>query len=90
MKWSGVPFNHIYEWKICSPSSRSPDSSGWTFVVAMLTLGSTSMIHFPFSGLESDYESAYDPGDYFIAKMTIWSDIYQYCAKGFCGTCTTL
>jgi hypothetical protein len=57
MKCSGVPFTHICEWKRHSPSSSSSDSSGWIFVVAMVALGSASMIHFPLSCSESESES---------------------------------
>jgi hypothetical protein len=49
MKCSGVPFTHICEWKKCSPTSISFDSSIWIFVVTMIALGSTSMIHLPLS-----------------------------------------
>ena len=49
MKCSVVPLTHIYEWKMCSPFSNASSSSRWIFVVAMVILGSTSMICFPFS-----------------------------------------
>jgi hypothetical protein len=39
-------------------------SSGWTFVVVMVTLGSRSMIHIPFFGSESEFELAFDPRDF--------------------------
>jgi hypothetical protein len=44
IKCSGVPFTHIYEWKIYSPSSRSSGSSGWIVMVATVEVGSTSII----------------------------------------------
>jgi hypothetical protein len=60
MKCSGVPFTHICEWKRHSPSSSSSDSSGWIFVVVMVALGSTLMIHFPLSYSESESELGSD------------------------------
>jgi hypothetical protein len=54
MKWSGVPFTHICEWKRCSPSSGSSSS---TLMVEMVILGSKTMIHFPFSGSELESKS---------------------------------
>ena len=42
IKCSGVPFTHICEWKSCSPSSGS--SSSWIVVIAIVLVGSTSMI----------------------------------------------
>jgi hypothetical protein len=64
MKWSGVPFTHIYVWKIRSPYLGSFGSSSWNFLVEMVPLGSSSMIHLPFSGLKSKFESTSDPGDF--------------------------
>jgi hypothetical protein len=89
MKWSGVPFTHIYEWKRHSPSSGSSGSSGWTFVVAMVTLGSTSMIYFPLSSSESESESTSDSEDFISTTNDCLENIHQCCAKGFCGTHTT-
>jgi hypothetical protein len=89
MKWSGVPFTHICEWKRCSPSSGSSSSSGWTFVVAMVTLGSASMIHFPLSGLNQSLSQHLTLRLSSQPTMIVWSDIHQCCAKGFCGTHTT-
>jgi len=43
IKWSGVPLTHICEWKSCSPSSRS--SSSWIVAVAIVEMGSTSIIY---------------------------------------------
>jgi hypothetical protein len=60
MKCNRVPFTHINEWKRCSPSSSSSGSSGWSLVVAMVVLGSTSMIYLPLSGSGSESEPAYD------------------------------
>jgi hypothetical protein len=57
MKCGGVPFTQISEWKRRPPSSRSHDSFGWIFVVGIVPLGSTSMILFPFSYSESNFES---------------------------------
>jgi hypothetical protein len=37
-------------------------------VVAMVTLGSASMICLPFSNLESESKSAYDPGVFVSAN----------------------
>jgi hypothetical protein len=89
MKWSGVPFTHICEWKRHSPSSGSSGSSGWTFVVAMVTLGSASMIHvFPFLAQNQSLSQHLTLGISSQPTMTVWSDIHQYCAKGFCGTHT--
>jgi hypothetical protein len=55
IKNSGVSFTHICEWKRFSPSSVSFDSFGWIFAVAMVALGSMSMILFSlsFSKLDS-------------------------------------
>jgi hypothetical protein len=47
MKCSRVPFTHICEWKRRSPSSGSSGSPGWSLVVAMVALGSASMIRLP-------------------------------------------
>ena len=47
MKCNGFPCTHICEWKSRSPSYVSSGSSGWIFVVAMVMLGSTSMIFLP-------------------------------------------
>jgi hypothetical protein len=58
MKCSEVPFTHIYEWKRHSPYSSSSVSPGWSLVVAMVALGSTSMICLPLSGSDSDSEPA--------------------------------
>jgi hypothetical protein len=58
MKWRGVPFTHICEWKRHSPSSSSFGSSDWNFLVVMVTLGSMSMIHFSLFGSESNFELA--------------------------------
>jgi hypothetical protein len=85
----GVPFTHICEWKRHSPSSGSSGSSGWNFVVAMVTLGSASMIHFPLSSFESESESHLTLRLSSQPTMIVWSDIHQCCAKGFCGTHTT-
>ena len=49
MKCSGVPCTHNCEWKKCSPSSVSSYSSGWIFMIAVVELGSTSMIYLPLS-----------------------------------------
>jgi hypothetical protein len=49
MKRSGVPFTHICEWKRGSSSFGSSGSPGWSLVVAMVALGSTSMIRLPLS-----------------------------------------
>jgi hypothetical protein len=56
MKCSGVPFTHICEWKRHSPSSGSSGSPGWSLVVAMVALGSVSMIRLPLSGSGSESE----------------------------------
>jgi hypothetical protein len=60
MKCSRVPFTHICEWKRRSPSSGSSVSPCWSLVVAMVTLGSTSMIHLPLSGSDSDSDPTSD------------------------------
>jgi hypothetical protein len=60
MKCSGEPFTHICEWKRHSPSSGSLGSLGWTMVVVMVVLRSTSMICFPLSGSNSELEPASD------------------------------
>ena len=57
MKFSGVPFTHICEWKRCSPSSSSIELFGWIFAVVMVALGSASMIQFPCYELEFDSRS---------------------------------
>ena len=44
IKCSGVPFTHICEWKMCSPSSISISSFGWIVVVMTIAVGSMSMI----------------------------------------------
>jgi hypothetical protein len=59
-------------------------------VVAMVTLGSASMIHFPLFSSESEFESTSDSEAFISANNDyFWSDIHQCCAKGFCGTHTT-
>jgi hypothetical protein len=60
MKYNGVPFTHICEWKSHSPSSGSCGSPGWRLVVEMVALGSTSMIYLPLSGSSSESEPASD------------------------------
>jgi hypothetical protein len=60
MKWRGVPFTHICEWNRFSLSSGSYSSSGWTFLVAMVTLCSASMIRFPLFGSKSNSKLAYE------------------------------
>ncbi len=64
MNCSSEPFTHIFEWKICSHSSRSLGSLFWILVVATVTLGSASMIFFPFPfpllGSDSRLEHASD------------------------------
>jgi hypothetical protein len=55
-KSSGVPFMHISEWMRSSPSSSSSNSSGWIFVVAILAMGSMSMIYFHLPRSESKFE----------------------------------
>jgi hypothetical protein len=60
MKCNMVPFTHICEWKRCSPSSGSYGSLGWSLVVAMVEISSTSMIHLPLSGSSSESETASD------------------------------
>jgi hypothetical protein len=60
MKCSGVPFTHICEWKRHSPSSGLSGSPGWSLVVAMVALGSTSMIYLPLSSSSSELESTSD------------------------------
>jgi hypothetical protein len=52
MKCNEVPFTNIHEWNKSSPSSTSSDSSGWIFVVPIVTLGPASIIHFPLSYFE--------------------------------------
>ena len=58
MNCSREPFTHIWEWKRCSSSSGSSGSSFWIFVVAIMALGSASIIYFHFSspllGSDSD------------------------------------
>jgi len=44
MSYSGEPFTHIFEWKSHSPLSGSLSSSFSILVVAILALGSTSII----------------------------------------------
>jgi hypothetical protein len=61
MNWSRVTFTHICEWKRHSHYSGFSGSSCWNFVVVMVTLGSTSMIVFPFSSSESNSDSTFDP-----------------------------
>jgi len=68
MKWIGVPFTHICDWKRHSHSSGSSGSSGWNFVVAMVTLGSASMICLPYSGSKLESELTSHPGDFVSAK----------------------
>jgi hypothetical protein len=67
MKCSGVPFTHICEWKRHSPSSGSSGSPGWSLVVAMVALGSASMICIPLSGFVSESESASDSEAFTLA-----------------------
>ena len=62
MNYSGEPFTHIWEWKRRSSSYESSGSSFWIFMVAMVALGSASIIFFPlsfpFSGSDSVSEYA--------------------------------
>ena len=64
MNCSGEPFTHIWEWNRCSSSYGSSGSSFWIFTVAIVALGSASIIcfplSFPFSGSDSDSEHASD------------------------------
>jgi hypothetical protein len=46
MNCNGEPFTHILEWKRNFASSGSFGSSFWIFVVAMMVLGSASIIYF--------------------------------------------
>jgi hypothetical protein len=62
-----VPFTHICEWKSRSPSSGSSGSPGWNLVVAMVALGSTSMIHLLLSGSGSEFELASDSEAFTLA-----------------------
>jgi hypothetical protein len=54
MKCSGVPFTHICEWNMHSPSYGSSGSPGWSLVVETVALDSASMIHLPLSGSRSE------------------------------------
>jgi len=64
MNYIGEPFTHIYEWKRRYPSFGFSGSFFWIFAVAIVVLGSTSMIYFPFpfplpgSGSRSKHASA--------------------------------
>jgi hypothetical protein len=60
MKFSGVPFTHICEWKRHLPSSSSSNSPSWTLVVVMVELGYASMICLPLFGYESESEPSFD------------------------------
>jgi hypothetical protein len=60
MKCIRVPFTHIYEWYRSSPSSGLFGSPGWSLVVAMVALGSASMIFLPLSSFDSYSEPAFD------------------------------
>jgi hypothetical protein len=59
IKCSGVPFTHICEFNIFSPSLGS--SSGWIFADAKIVVGSALMIYllllFSESGSKSGFES---------------------------------
>lgn len=72
MNCSGEPFTHIYEWKICSPSSGSWGSFFWILEVAIVALGSTLIIWFPLSFLlsssDSRSEHAYDSEAFNLAN----------------------
>jgi hypothetical protein len=78
----------MFKWKRHSPSSCSSDIFGWIFVVALVELGSTSMILFPLSYFESNFEPESDSFS-FISTMIVPSNIHECCARGFCGTHTT-
>jgi hypothetical protein len=88
MKWSGVPFTHICEWKRQSPSSGSSSSYGWIFVVEMVTLGSTSMQNFPLTNSKSEFELASNYGISSHPAMIVWREINECFSKGFFGTRT--
>jgi len=60
MNCSGVPFTHICEWKRHSPSSSSSSSSRWSLMVAMVALGSASMICHPLSSSDSESKPTSD------------------------------
>jgi hypothetical protein len=57
IKCNGVPFTHIYEWKMCSPSSRSSSSYGWIVVIMTIEVGSTSIIFILLLLSESESDS---------------------------------
>ena len=46
-KCRGIPFTQIYEWKRCSSAYDSSGSSIWIYVVAIVAVGSASMICLP-------------------------------------------
>ena len=56
MKCNGVPFTHIYEWNIFSPSSGYTSCSSWIVVVVTLAVEYASMICLVsiFYGLDSE------------------------------------
>jgi hypothetical protein len=64
MKCNRVPFTKNCEWKRRYPSFGSSSSLGWSLVVAMVELGSVSMIHLPHSSSNSESDSTYDLEDF--------------------------
>jgi hypothetical protein len=44
IKYSGVPFTDNYEWKRCSPPSRSSSYSSWIVAVMTIAVGFASII----------------------------------------------
>jgi hypothetical protein len=68
MKWSGVHFTHIYEWKRGSPSSGSYGSYSWTFLVDMVTLGFASMVYFTLFGYERESKPTFESEAFILAN----------------------
>ena len=86
---NGEPFTHISEWKRCSPSSGCSGSIIWILVVAMVRLGSTSMICFhllaPLLGSDSELERASDSKAFSLAtsdclaqhSLALWVELLR-------------
>jgi hypothetical protein len=80
MKYNGVPFTHICEWKRHSPSSGSSGSPRWSLVVATVALGSALMICLPLSGFFSESEPTSDSEAFTLAT----NDCFEWQSAVLC------
>jgi hypothetical protein len=89
VKCNMVPFTHIYEWKMHSPSLRSSGSSGWIVTLVTLAVGSASIICLLLLLFESDSESGLD----FVSLSSTTNDCFEQhssvLCQWICGSHTT-